>query len=152
QQLIYIMGAGDVLKSFTLSNGLLSTSPFAQTSQQFGFPGATPSISANGTQNGIVWVADVHRNGTGGHPNSGPAVLHAYDATTLKELYNSSQLGTVDQLGNPVKFVVPTIANGKVYIGTQTGLYVFGLFHLVRPCRPRCRTSPLRPHRPARSC
>jgi hypothetical protein len=128
QQLVYIMGAGDVLKAFTLSNGLLSTSPFAQTGQQFGFPGATPSISANGTQNGIVWVADVHKNGTGGHPNSGPAVLHAYDATTLKELYNSSQLGTVDQLGNAVKFVVPTIANGKVYIGTQTGLYVFGLF------------------------
>jgi hypothetical protein len=128
QQLIYIMGAGDVLKSFTLSNGQLSTTPFAQTSQEFGFPGATPSISANGTQNGIVWAADVHRNGTGGHPNSGPAVLHAYDATTLQELYNSSQLGTVDQLGNAVKFVVPTIANGKVYIGTQTGLYVFGLF------------------------
>jgi hypothetical protein len=129
QQLIYIMGSADVLKAFTLANGQLSTSPFAQTSQQFGFPGATPSISANGTQNGIVWVADVHKNGTGGHPNSGPAVLHAYDATTLQELYNSSQLGTVDQLGNAVKFVVPTIANGKVYIGTQTGLYVFGLFN-----------------------
>jgi hypothetical protein len=128
QQLIYLMGSADVLKAFTLSNGQLSTTPFAQTSQNFGFPGATPSISANGTQNGIAWVADVHKNGTGGHPNSGPAVLHAYDATTLQELYNSSQLGTVDQLGNAVKFVVPTIANGKVYIGTQTGLYVFGLF------------------------
>jgi hypothetical protein len=128
QQLIYIMGAGDVLKAFTLQNGQLSTTPFAQTSQEFGFPGATPSVSANGTQNGIVWVADVSKNGTGGHPNSGPAVLHAYDATTLRELYNSSQLGSVDQLGDAVKFVVPTIANGKVYIGTQTGLYVFGLF------------------------
>jgi hypothetical protein len=128
QQLIYVMGSGDVLKSFTLSNGQLSTTPFAQTSQAFGFPGATPSISANGTQNGVVWAVDNFLNGTGGHPNSGPAVLHAYDATTLKELYSSSDLGPVDQLGNAVKFVVPTIANGKVYIGTQTGLYVLGLF------------------------
>jgi hypothetical protein len=133
QQLIYVMGAADVLKAFSLSNGQLSTTPFAQTTQEFGFPGASPSISANGTQNGIVWVADVHKNGTGGHPNSGPAVLHAYDATTLKELYNSSQLGTADQLGNAVKFVAPTIANGKVYIGTQTGLYVFGLFQAITP-------------------
>jgi hypothetical protein len=128
QQLIYYMGQADVLKSFTLANGQLSTNPFAQSSTVFNFPGATPSISANGTQNGIVWVVDTSLNGTGGHPNSGPAVLHAYDATTLQELYNSSQLGTVDQLGAADKFMTPTIANGKVYVATQTGLYVFGSF------------------------
>jgi Bacterial lectin/Fibronectin type III domain len=128
QQLIYYLGPDDVLKSFTLSGGLLSTQPFAMTTQVFGFPGATPSISASGTRNGIVWVLDDHKNGTEGHPNSGPAVLHAYDATTLQELYNSGQLGLADQLGNAVKFTVPTVANGKVYVGTQTGLYVFGSF------------------------
>jgi hypothetical protein len=128
QQLIYYMGAGDVLKSFTVANAQISTQPFAATSQAFGFPGANPMISANGTSNGIVWVLDDFLNGTGGHPNSGPAVLHAYDATTLKELYNSSMNGTLDRLGNAVKFTVPTVANGKVYVGTQTGLYIFGLF------------------------
>jgi hypothetical protein len=128
QQLIYYMGAGDVLKSFTVANGQLSTQPFAATGQVFGFPGANPMVSANGAQNGIVWVLDDHLNGTSGHPNSGPAVLHAYDATTLTELYNTSMNGLLDQLGNAVKFTVPTVADGKVYVGTQTGLYVLGLF------------------------
>jgi hypothetical protein len=148
QQLIYYMGAQDVLKSFTLSNGLLSTTPFAQTNDtilspgapanEFLFPGATPTISANGTQNGIVWALDGHLNGSEGHPNSGPEVLHAYDATTLEELYNSSELGLADQPGNGVKFTVPTVANGKVYVGTQQGLYVFGLF-------PQATTTPAAP-------
>jgi hypothetical protein len=128
QQLIYYMGQADVLKSFTIANGQLSTQPFAETSQVFGFPGANPMISANGTQDGIVWVLDTVNNGTGGHPASGPAVLHAYDATTLKELYNTTMNGTLDQLGDADKFVVPTVANGKVYVATQTGLYVLGLF------------------------
>jgi hypothetical protein len=128
QQLIYYMGAGDVLKSFTVANAQLSSQPFAETSQAFGFPGASPMVSANGTSNGIVWVLDDNFNGTGGHPGSAPAVLHAYDATTLTELYNSSMNGTLDQLGNAVKFTVPTVANGKVYVGTQSGLYIFGLF------------------------
>ncbi|HKI36855.1 MAG TPA: hypothetical protein VKA46_33695 [Gemmataceae bacterium] len=138
RQLIYYMGSDDVLKSFTLSDGQLSTAPFAETTQTFGFPGATPSVSANGTRNGIVWVVDTSLNGTGGHPNSGPAVLHAYDATTLQELYNSSQLGLLDQLGNADKFMTPTIANGKVYVGTQTGLYVFGLLSAAtsKPAAP----------------
>jgi hypothetical protein len=127
QQLIYYLGQSDVLKSFSIANGQINPTPFAMTSQAFGFPGATPVVSANGTQSGIVWAVETFHNGTGGHPASGPAVLHAYDATTLQELYNSSQLGLVDQLGNSVKFVAPTVANGKVYVGTQTGLYVFGL-------------------------
>jgi hypothetical protein len=148
QQLIYYMAAQDVLKSFNLSNGLLSTTPFAQTNDtilspgapanEFLFPGATPSVSANGTSNGIVWALDGHLNGSEGHPNSGPEVLHAYDATTLKELYNSSQLGLADLPGFGVKFTVPTIANGKVYVGTQKGLAVFGLF-------PEATTPPAAP-------
>ena len=72
-----------MLKSFTVANAQISSQPFAETGQAFGFPGANPMISANGTSNGIVWVLDDSLNGTGGHPASGPAVLHAYDATTL---------------------------------------------------------------------
>jgi hypothetical protein len=126
QQLIYYMGASDVLKSFAIDGGQISIQPFAETAQTFGFPGANPAISANGTTDGIIWVLDTSLNGTGEHPASGPAVLHAYDATTLQELYNSSQRPT-DQLGDAVKFTVPTVVNGKVYVGTQTGLHVFGL-------------------------
>jgi hypothetical protein len=120
QQFVYFAGPNDSLKSFALTGGLLSTQPVVATSQTFGYPGSTPSISASGTLGGIVWILDNSLRG------AGPAVLHAYDATTLKELYNSSQLGA-DQLGTAVKFTVPTVANGKVYVGTGTGLYIFGL-------------------------
>jgi hypothetical protein len=124
QQLIYYMGANDVLKAFAVNNGQLSAQPIAQTAQMFGFPGANPTISANGTSGGIVWVLDTSHNGTGRTPGS--AVLHAYDATTLTELYSSGQR-PADQLGDAVPFTVPTMVNGKVYVGTQSGLYVFGL-------------------------
>ena len=80
-------------------------------------PGTTPSISANGTSNGIVWAVE----------NTTPAVLHAYDAGTLHELYNSSQAGSRDQLGAGNKFITPTNVDGKVYVGTTNGVAVFGL-------------------------
>jgi len=84
----------------------------------FGFPGTTPSVSADGAADGIVWVVQ----------NNGTAVLRAYRADDLAtELYDSDQLGIRDQPGTAVKFAVPTVVNGKVYVGTQSGLTVFGL-------------------------
>jgi hypothetical protein len=131
---IYYMGAGDVLKAFSISNGMINPTPVAQTDLVFGFTGASPFITTDPSgNNGIVWVLDNHLHGTNGAPN-GPSVLHAYDANTLTELYNSSQFGTADQLGGAVKFSVPTVANGKVYVPTQTGVYVFGL--LAQPRTP----------------
>jgi hypothetical protein len=126
QQLVYFHGTGDVLKAFEVKNGQLAPSVFAQGNINFGFPGATPSISANGTQNGIVWELDNTFYGAPG-PGPNPAVLHAYDATTLSELYNSNQFGAIDQLGNAVKFTVPTVTNGHVYVGSQYLVSVFGL-------------------------
>jgi chitodextrinase len=125
---LYIQPIKDVLKSFTISNAQISTSPVSQSGQIFGYPGATPAISALGASNGIVWVIDASTNGTNGAAN-GPAVLHAYDALNLaSELWNSSQAsGGRDTAGNAVKFTVPTVANGKVFIGTQSGLTVYGL-------------------------
>lgn len=110
--------------TFNPSTGLFTTTPSSQTLLGFGFPGATPSISAtpSGT-NGVVWAIDSKTYGTSdsGSHAAGPAVLHAYDALALaSELWNSSQAaGGRDTAGNAVKFTVPTVANGKVYIGTR---------------------------------
>jgi hypothetical protein len=114
---IYYGGSGDHLKAFRLQGGLLSTSATSQSSATFGYPGATPIVSANGTSNAIVWAVQ----------QGSPAVLHAYDALNLaNELYNSNQAGTRDQFGTSVKFATPTIADGKVLVGTTNGLAVFG--------------------------
>ena len=114
---LYFSGVNDSVKAFAISNGALR-GPTSRASQIFGFPGASPSVSANGTTNGILWVVEPAKS-----------ILHAYDATNVaNELYNSTQAsGGRDALGSNVKFAPPTIANGKVFIGTQTQLVVYGL-------------------------
>lgn len=113
------------LASFALNgSGMLSTTPTHKSTNSFDFPGTTPSVSANGTTNAIVWTLDTSNNGTNGSPAL-PAVLYAYDATNLTQLYNSSAVAS-DAAGAAVKFTTPTIANGKVYIGTETELDAFG--------------------------
>ncbi|MEZ2353794.1 pyrrolo-quinoline quinone [Caballeronia sp. RCC_10] len=115
---VYFGAVGDNLKAFPITNARLSATPASQTPTTFGFPGTTPGISANGAANGIVWAA---RNGT-------IATLHAYDASDLaRSLYDSNQAGARDQFGPGNKFITPTIANGKVYVGTKNGVAVFGL-------------------------
>lgn len=122
---IYYQGNNTQLRAFAIANGTLSTTPIHRSSSTIGFPGATPSISANGTNNAIVWVLD---NGavSSGTP-SGPTVLHAYDARNLtNQLYNSSQAGARDTASFAVKTSVPTVANGKVYVGGASALAVYG--------------------------
>jgi hypothetical protein len=115
---IYYGAVGDAIKAFKITNALLSTSPSFQSSNSFIYPGATPSISANGASNAIVWAAE----------NGPTAVLHAYDATNLHELYNSNQAsGGRDTFGTGNKFITPMIVNGKVYVGTTNSVGVFGL-------------------------
>ncbi|TMH84192.1 MAG: pyrrolo-quinoline quinone [Betaproteobacteria bacterium] len=124
---LYVVANRDVLKQYTLANGVLSALPALQAGDVFGFPGATPAISSNGATNGIVWALDTSNNGTpNGSGSSAPAILFAYDATSLNKLYSSPASGA-EAAGNAVKFTVPTVANGKVYVGTQTELSVFGL-------------------------
>jgi hypothetical protein len=95
------------------------TMPTSQSPTQYGFPGATPAVSASGSSNGIVWAIDQSSYCTQQAPRCGPAVLHAYDATNLaNELWNSAK-NAADTAGNAVKFTVPTVANGKVYVGTR---------------------------------
>ncbi|MGO9605633.1 MAG: PQQ-binding-like beta-propeller repeat protein [Candidatus Binataceae bacterium] len=118
---LYYGGVGTTLKAWGFSQARLAASASSSTSESFAYPGTTPSISANGSTNGIVWAVE---NGN----ISG--VLHAYDAGDLtNELYNSNQApnGTDHFVDN--KFITPTIANGRVYVGTPNSVAVFGIFH-----------------------
>ena len=105
--------------SFNTSTNLFNTSVASQSSFNYGWPGPSPSVSSSGLSNGIVWALDNTNYCTNQSPGCGPAVLHAYDATNLRtELWNSSRVSG-DTAGKAVKFTVPTVANGKVYIGTR---------------------------------
>ncbi|MFZ0814257.1 MAG: PQQ-binding-like beta-propeller repeat protein [Candidatus Sulfotelmatobacter sp.] len=109
---------GQPIMEFEFTDAKLSSAPVAQTSNSFGYPGTTPSISSNKGKNEIVWAAE----------NTNPAVLHAYNALTLAEIYNTNQAADGrDQFGAGNKFITPMIINGKVYVGTTTGVGVFGL-------------------------
>ena len=112
---LYFHGVGGLLKAYSVANGVVSTSAVAQGATSYGYPGATPSISSNGPRDGIIW--DIQSGG----------VLHAYNPTTLAELYNSNQAGGRDQLGSYVKFTTPAIADGKVFVGTADSVSIFGL-------------------------
>jgi len=121
---LYIAGSGGQLMQFTFNpaTGTFVIAPAHSSPGSFGFPGMTPSVSSTGaSSNGIVWGLDNHQYCTQQAPSCGPAVLHAYDATNVStELWNSSQAAANrDQSGNAVKFTVPTVANGKVYVGTR---------------------------------
>ena len=118
---VYYGSVGSTLQAFPVQSGKLATSSSSRTAVSFTYPGTTPGISANGTQNGIVWAVE----------NSSPAVLRAYDASNLAtELYNSSQApNSRDNFGNGNKFITPMIVDGKVFVGTATGVAVFGLLN-----------------------
>jgi hypothetical protein len=118
---VYYGDVGSTLKAFKITGAKLAATPQSQSSAQFPFPGTAPSVSANGTSNAIVWA----------HENANPAVLHAFDAANLaQEIYNSNQAaGNRDRFGAGNKFITPTVADGKVFVGTTAGVAVFGLLH-----------------------
>jgi len=124
-QTLYYCGESSRLIAFQITNATILTPPMAQSSNIFGYPGPTPAISASGTNNAIVWM--IQSQGASSHQ---PAVLRAYNATNVAlEIYDSLQAdsGTRDNPGDPVKFTVPSAANGKVYVGAQQSLAVYGL-------------------------
>jgi outer membrane protein assembly factor BamB len=116
---LYSASVDDSILEFRFENARLIETPASRTVTKFVYPGAIPGISADGSQNGIVWAAE----------NGDPAVLHAYDADDLShELYNSNQAPSGrDHFGTGNKFITPMIAHGKVYVGTTNGVGVFGL-------------------------
>ena len=120
---LYIHCEGDVLHQFSWSNGLLSDQPVKNGSPVLNVHGATASLSANGTNAGIIWEID-----NSNHVSGGVAILRAYDATDVSnELYDSTQAGSRDTAGTALKFTVPTIAGGKVFVGTSNELDIYGL-------------------------
>jgi len=116
--MVYYCDVNATLKSFSISNGKLATTP-VQTGASFTYPGVLPSVSANGASNGIIWAIE----------NTGTAVLHAYAANDLtQELYNSNQASNGrDHFGSGNKFITPMIADGKVFAATTNSVAVFGL-------------------------
>jgi hypothetical protein len=115
---VYYCDVNATLKSFAIANGKLATTP-VQTGASFTYPGVLPSVSANGSSNGIVWAIE----------NTGTAVLHAYAANDIaQELYNSNQASNGrDHFGSGNKFITPMIADGKVFAATTNSVAVFGL-------------------------
>jgi Putative binding domain, N-terminal len=111
---VYVAASADYLREYPIAAGNYGSLAH-QSTATFGFPGATPSISANGTTQGIVWILEAGN------------YLHAFNATSLTQLYYSGAMAGRDSLGSYVKFSVPSIANGKVYAGTQNSLAVYGL-------------------------
>ena len=126
---VYIGSVGDAIKAFSVVSARLSSSAASRTTGVFGYPGATPSISANGATNAILWAVE----------NANPAVLHALDARDLsREFFNSKQAPAGrDAFGAGNKFITPTIINGHVYVGTTNGVAVFGLLGLPALSAPR---------------
>jgi hypothetical protein len=116
---VYYADVSGTLKAFATSSAKLASAPQSQSATQFVYPGTAPSVSANGSANGIVWA----------HENASTAVLHAYDATNLAhELYNSNQAAANrDQFGAGNKYITPAVADGKVFVGTTKAVAVFGL-------------------------
>jgi outer membrane protein assembly factor BamB len=116
---IFFGPKGNSLLQFEFSQAKLSASPVSKSAASYPYPGTTPSVSANGATDAIVWAIE-HKDPTD--------VLHAYSATTLeKELYNSNEAGKRDAFGKASHFGTPMIVNGKVYVGTVSNVTVFGL-------------------------
>jgi hypothetical protein len=122
---LYFWGKNDSLKAFSIGNGVLSANPTSKGAEFSSFPGSTPAVSANGTSNGVVWNIR-----TDAAEAQGRAILYAHDANNVATLlYSSEQNAPRDNPGNAVKFTVPTVIGGKVYVGAEYQVSVYGLLN-----------------------
>ncbi len=119
---IYVTGQNFPLSQFTIASGVIATPQSSVSGNTFPPRGAIPAVSASGTTNGIVWILDLKA-----WPSNGPAILDAYDATNVANLLFSSPTSGTGAAGAAVKFTLPTVANGKVYVGGQASFCVYGL-------------------------
>ena len=126
---VYIGAVGDVLRAYQFNGQYLTATPTSVTQTPFVFPGVTPAISNNAGAGAVVWAFDNVQSGAEGATQTVPGVLRAYEAGNLAvELYDSNQAPNGrDQFGPGNKFIVPTVAGGKVFVGTTNSVAVFGL-------------------------
>jgi hypothetical protein len=123
---VFFAATNDTLKDFKLAQGQLAAEPAAAGTQRFANPGAGPVVSANGTRDAIVWL--IETKVWNDYASTKPSVLRAYDAANVaRELYNSEQNPSCDRAGAAVRFTLPTIANGRVYVGAKKDVTVYGL-------------------------
>ena len=121
---LYINLISSYLYCYSVADATLSPAPTSQTVEGLGSPGGSPCLSANGMTNAILWIVQAS-----GFRNGWPAILRAYDAKDIThELYDNTQAGDRDLTGLAMKFSTPIISNGKVYVGTGSGVAVFGVF------------------------
>src|SRR6266478_709291 len=138
---VYFWASQDSLKAFSFANGLLSSTPTSQSAEVSGYPGPTPTVSANGNANGIVWTIE-----SSAYHTQGSAILMAHDALNVATLlYSSNQNPSRDNPGMAVKFTVPTVTNGKVYVGAVYQVSVFGGLSGQPPPPPQTATPVLSP-------
>jgi hypothetical protein len=119
---VYYWGDEDYLRAYRLYLSLLSATPVSEDSQTSLYPAPTPAVSANGGTNGIVWAVFTSKFQT-----AGAAILRAYDAANVSRTLFDSSKNSANTAGPAVKFVVPTVADGRVYLGTQSELDVYGI-------------------------
>jgi len=130
---LYWAAVNDNIRAYSFNaggSGKISTAPTSESAQIFAFAAPTPSISANGTGNAILWALDGPGDDSGCDGGTTNCLgLYAYDATNLsKLLYTSAQAPNGrDSAGTTTKFQAPVIANGKVYVGTQGAVVAYGL-------------------------
>lgn len=126
QQFVYYAGSNDAMKAFAFSGGMLSSSPFSVGADTYSFTGGNPTVSSNNgaAGTGIVWALAPQPRAADG---SQTAVLFAYDALTMTKIYSTQMNASRDDLGSYVKFSAPTVANGEVFVGTQSSLVIYGL-------------------------
>jgi hypothetical protein len=124
---VFYLATGEYLTDFPLAGGQLGKPKLG--GKRFGNPGATPAVSSNGTRNGIVWLIETKAwNGA-----DRPAVLHAYDAADVeRELYNSEINSARDRAGKTLRFTIPTVAQGRVYVNAKGEVDVYGLLAVSR--------------------
>ncbi len=127
---VYIWGTGDygssdTPKLFKLNSGVLDTTPSSVSTISSGHPGGIFCISSNGATDGIAWA--LRSDGFTSHSDQ---ILYAFDATNLsKLLFASNANSTRDSPGQAMKFAVPVVTNGKVYVAALKRITVYGLFN-----------------------
>jgi hypothetical protein len=88
-------------------------------------PGATPTISANGNRSAIIWALSSKR---WNEADGAPEMLQAFDAADVsRRLYSSEQIPTRDRGSVGLRFNIPLVANGRVYVGAKGAVNVYGL-------------------------